>query len=116
INRERCLAGIAGAALFTVALPTVSRETNSSWVSFFAFAVMPLSMDHFGNPACSVLLRPGNKGRLSWRPLHRDVSTWPQATDPACPLDVRSLGVKRTRLLHPTSSGRDPSRHFADAQ
>ena len=47
-----CSAGIAGAELRTWALPTVSREANSSWVSFswvsfVASKVMTRSMDCF---------------------------------------------------------------------
>jgi len=47
INRALCSAGIAGAELRAGALPTVSREANSSWVSFVASKVMTRSVGCF---------------------------------------------------------------------
>ena len=36
---------------------------------FFRCCGHNVSMDRFGNPACSILIKPRNKGRLSWPPL-----------------------------------------------
>ena len=48
INRALCAAGIVSAELFPGALPTVSREANSSVVSICASKAMTLSMHCFG--------------------------------------------------------------------
>jgi hypothetical protein len=65
-----CSAGITAGGLSTAhVLPTVSRDANSSRVSFFDLETINRIWPHSEIVAWSTLLRSTNKGRLSWRPL-----------------------------------------------
>src|SRR4029079_18097673 len=74
------------------------------------FRCHDLSMDCFGNPAWSILLRQQNKGRLSWRLLSaqlvcRQLAYGTSLTHPA----VSASGVKRTSSRSAAMSPNDPS-------
>ena len=78
ISRALCAAGIADAQLFIAALPTVSREPNSSVVSICASKAMTLSMHCFRQSRVVIIAHVGE-----YRP--------PQLASVILPLPSQSL-------------------------